>query len=255
MAKSKKRLVYFLSPLLVLQLLFNQGNVLLAQGISGQVVDEKKEPILNAMLPVYKDGILKGGSVTDIDGYYVIKPLQPGKYTLLVICPGYDSLQKEIETGGDSLAVINFEMKRSLDREIVKKYGCILHPLVPKYGDVSGKVYDEKGTPLFDAAIYFYQGGSLLLSMITDTSGIYFFKGEQGYCDILIVCLGYDTVLLNRIIIENKLTTHVNFRLHKTGSDKNRGPMKNICTFGPEPRKPEEWEQFFLIDEIKHLPK
>ena len=255
MAKSKQRLIYFLSPLLVLQLLFNQGNVLLAQGIRGQVVDEKKEPILNVMLPVYQDGILKGGSITDIDGYYVIKPLQQGKYSLLVIYPGYDSLQKEIETGGDSLAVFNFEMKRSLVREVVKNYGCIFHPLVPKYGYVSGKVYDDKGGSLSDAAIYFYQGGSLMLSMITDTSGIYFFKGEQGYCDILIACSGYDTVLLNQIIIENKLTTHVNFRLHNTGSDKKRGPIKNICTFGPEPRKTEEWEQFFLVDEIRHLPK
>lgn len=62
-----------------------------AQEIAGTVADEKKEPLINAAVQVYQDSILKGGRVTDYDGYYCLKPLAPGKYKLIVSYLGFDS--------------------------------------------------------------------------------------------------------------------------------------------------------------------
>src|ERR1035438_6272067 len=63
-----------------------------AQGeIAGQVLDEKKEGLINAAVQVYSGGIQKGGTITDIDGKYLIKPLDPGYYNVLVLYAGYDS--------------------------------------------------------------------------------------------------------------------------------------------------------------------
>jgi len=67
------------------------GSVL-AQEISGTVLDDKKQPLPSAAVQVYQGGILKGGNVTDFDGNYTIKPLDPGYYDVLVLYPGFDSM-------------------------------------------------------------------------------------------------------------------------------------------------------------------
>ena len=64
-----------------------------AQEISGKVLDEKKQPMISAVVQVYQGGILKGGDATDIDGNYTVKPLDPGYYDILVHYPSYDSIQ------------------------------------------------------------------------------------------------------------------------------------------------------------------
>jgi len=48
--------------------------------LKGRVVDEKKEPIINAAVGVYQDGELKGGNITDYDGNFSISSLKPGDY-------------------------------------------------------------------------------------------------------------------------------------------------------------------------------
>ena len=63
-----------------------------AQEISGRVLDDKKEPLINAVVQVYQGGILKGGNVTDYDGNYTVKPLDPGYYDVLALYAGYDSI-------------------------------------------------------------------------------------------------------------------------------------------------------------------
>lgn len=57
--------------------------------IAGTVLDEKKQPIIGAVIQVTEGGISKGGAVTDFDGNYVVKPLDAGNYTLVANCIGY----------------------------------------------------------------------------------------------------------------------------------------------------------------------
>jgi hypothetical protein len=98
-----------------------------AQGeIAGKVLDEKKEPLLSATVQIYQGGILKGGNVTDFDGIYSVKPLDPGYYDVLVSYTGYDSImitKVVVQPGGKTTQ--NFTMSRAskeLTTTIIRAY-------------------------------------------------------------------------------------------------------------------------------------
>lgn len=63
-----------------------------AQEIAGVVVDEKKEPPIYAALQIKQGNATVASGITDIQGKYRIKPLEPGYYNVLVTYPGYDSI-------------------------------------------------------------------------------------------------------------------------------------------------------------------
>jgi len=77
------------TTLMLLLTLFTLQSV--AQEIAGKVVDDKKEPLINATVLVYQADTLKGSTFTDYDGNYCIKIKAPGKYNVLVAYTGYDS--------------------------------------------------------------------------------------------------------------------------------------------------------------------
>ena len=97
-----------------------------AQGIAGTVLDDKKEPLINAVVQVYQGGILKGGVVTDFDGKYVVKPLDPGYYDVLALFAGFDSLKiTRVLVSGDNNTTQNFKMERKtseLGQVIIRSY-------------------------------------------------------------------------------------------------------------------------------------
>lgn len=65
------------------------GSVAIAQEILGTVTDKKKEPLIGASVRIEQGGILKGGTVTDFDGKYSVKNLDPGNYDVTVSYVGY----------------------------------------------------------------------------------------------------------------------------------------------------------------------
>lgn len=83
-----KRIIVYLLCLVLMGVM----DTVSAQEIAGTVVDEKKEPLPSAVVQVYQGNVLKGGTVTDYDGNYSIKPLQPGTYDVLTLFSGYDSV-------------------------------------------------------------------------------------------------------------------------------------------------------------------
>ncbi len=97
----------------------------MAQEIGGKVIDEKREPMISAVIQVYAGGVLKGGSVTDYDGNYVIKPFEPGFYDVLVIYSGYDSMfTNKVLVSPDQLTIVNFNLSRinGQTKTIIKEY-------------------------------------------------------------------------------------------------------------------------------------
>ena len=96
----------------------------MAQEIGGKVIDEKREPMISAVIQVYAGGVLKGGSVTDYDGNYVIKPLEPGYYDVLVIYSGYDSMfTNKVLVSPDNLTRVNFAMSIIHDQHKIEING------------------------------------------------------------------------------------------------------------------------------------
>src|SRR5574337_1217597 len=62
--------------------------------MKGKVVDKAtKEGIPVAIVTVTKDGVASGGAQTDIDGNFLIKPLDPGTYVVKVQFTGYQPVQ------------------------------------------------------------------------------------------------------------------------------------------------------------------
>jgi Carboxypeptidase regulatory-like domain/TonB-dependent Receptor Plug Domain len=98
---------------LLLFVLIGLSSAAFAQGeIYGRVLDNKKEPLISASVQVYQGGILKGGTVTDFDGLYSIKPLDAGYYQVLVSYTGLDSMRETdvVVTAGLRTSV-NFTME------------------------------------------------------------------------------------------------------------------------------------------------
>ena len=57
--------------------------------ITGQVTDQdSKEGVPFANVAAYQQGKLVAGSSSDFDGYYIIKPLEPGVYDVHVTIVG-----------------------------------------------------------------------------------------------------------------------------------------------------------------------
>lgn len=98
-----------------------------AQGeIGGKVFDDKKEPLISATVQIFQGGILKGGNVTDFDGFYLVKPLDPGYYDVLVTYAGYDSMMvTRVVVQPGSRTTENFTMQRAskgLTEFVIKSY-------------------------------------------------------------------------------------------------------------------------------------
>lgn len=114
--------------LFVLLFLTMTGRALAQTGsISGTVYDEKKEPIIGAIVQVFEAGATKGGAATDIDGNYVIKPLSPsGNYEVHVKYAGYkEIISKGVLVSPDRITKLNFNMQinaKELDEVVVTTY-------------------------------------------------------------------------------------------------------------------------------------
>ena len=92
-------------------------------GVRGTILDHKKEPLINAAVAVYQKGVLKGATVTDFDGKYLIKPLEKGTYDIVVTYQGYKPVrQNNIILNEGACAVLDFamdEMKGMYEQPII----------------------------------------------------------------------------------------------------------------------------------------
>ena len=108
-----------------------------AQEISGTVTDKRtKEPVVNASVSVTQGSIVKGGTITDFDGKYSIKPLDTGFYEVAVSYLGYQTTkQVKVHVTAGTTTGVNFALepesgKTTLKCMVVKEYK---KPLVDKY--------------------------------------------------------------------------------------------------------------------------
>ena len=85
--------------------------------LSGIVLDDKKEPLPSAIVEVFQNGVLKGGAATDVDGNYIVRPLEPGIYNILVLYAGYDSISlTSVVVSKDTDTKMDFTMSLSRNR-------------------------------------------------------------------------------------------------------------------------------------------
>ncbi len=129
-----KQMITLLMTLLTLQCM--------AQGIAGKVQDDKKELLINATVQVFQGGILKGGAITDYDGKYVVKPLDPGYYDVIALYAGYDSfVMKRVVVAGDNNVILNITMKRNAGSTLrAVTVTTYRHPLIDRDNPGSSRI-------------------------------------------------------------------------------------------------------------------
>lgn len=113
--------------------------------ITGTVLNEKKEPIIGAVVQVLEGGVVKGGNVTDYDGVYYIKPLAPGRYTVTVKYTSYKTASVQgVIVSPDKTTEVNTSMELSskeLEEYVVTAYKV---PLIDKYEGPSTTIRSEE---------------------------------------------------------------------------------------------------------------
>ena len=112
--------------LLTTMILIFSGLTAFAQvTLAGKVTDEKGEPMVGAVVAVFKNGVSKTGAQTDIDGVYRINNLDPGKYD--VECSMIGSVSQRTTGVQLTTGIINLDFKmvengKLLETFVVKEY-------------------------------------------------------------------------------------------------------------------------------------
>lgn len=83
--------------------------------LKGKVMDkETKEPIPFANIVIEQGGKMFGGTTTDFDGNYLIKPIQPGYYSIRCTYVGYKPLEiKNIQINKDKITFLDISMEQT----------------------------------------------------------------------------------------------------------------------------------------------
>lgn len=131
-------------------LLLNPGS------ITGFVIDSiTTNPIGGALIEVFNGSVLMGFADTDGNGNYTVLDLAPGSYTITASAEGYQS-----KTAG---AIV-----------ISNTTTIAVFALDPPPGTIAGTVIDAStANPIPGATVNFFQGVTLIASVLTDTNGQY----------------------------------------------------------------------------------
>lgn len=190
----------FLRFLMVVIITAVSGHAI-AQGtsgaIQGTIIDDKGEPVMNAAVQVLRGGISKGGTVTDFDGNYTVKPLEPGRYDVKVNYVGYkQSIIKDVLVQPSQNTEVNSKLQPSsealLDEVVITEYKV---PLIDKFqgGNTTVKTSEEieamatrNTSTMVSTSVGAYSerdGGTVQLGGARGDGTLYIIDGVQVYGD------------------------------------------------------------------------
>ncbi len=104
--------------------------------IRGKVRDEKGKPVDYALVVAKLEGVAKRSTYTDDEGNYVLRPLDPGTYSIEVQFPGYEGdTTRGIVLSPDQIRFINVEIApKGTLRLVIKKDSKNAVPLIDPGG-------------------------------------------------------------------------------------------------------------------------
>ena len=111
----------YLTVILVVSSVYAFGQANFGE-IRGKIIDGKTKKALDyAEIVVKKDGIAKGGGLSDDLGNYTVKPLEPGEYVVEVTYVGYNTRQYSgVVVTGNNISYVNVELSPSKGGEKLK---------------------------------------------------------------------------------------------------------------------------------------
>lgn len=100
---------FMLRSLLLVVLVCISGAAAIAQtsGIVGTLTDEKGNPLPSAQITATQGGISRGGTVTNFDGEYTIKPLEPGRYDVIFKWQNFQQTITGVIVNSTGLSTVN----------------------------------------------------------------------------------------------------------------------------------------------------
>ncbi len=114
------------SIILTVLALFSYVTVLAQAGaIEGEIIDkESGEAIPFANVRIYSGGSMQGGTTTNMNGEYSIKPVDPGKYDLKVTYVGYQPKKiTDVVVTADKTVFVNVKISKGVKLEEVEVKG------------------------------------------------------------------------------------------------------------------------------------
>lgn len=79
--------------------------------IKGLIMDDEHQPAIGALVQAVQNGTMMKQAVTDENGKYTIKPLQTGKYTVVISYSGYTSVQyTAVEVEAEKTAYVDADL-------------------------------------------------------------------------------------------------------------------------------------------------
>ncbi len=108
--------------------------------LQGKIIDKKtKEPIAFANIVVENKGSQVGGTSSDFDGKYVIKPLPPGKFDVKATFVGYKTkLIQGVTIPADKIRFLNIELEPTAETLETVEVVDYKIPLIDKDNTASG---------------------------------------------------------------------------------------------------------------------
>ncbi len=160
--------------------------------IGGKVVDDKGEPLINAAVQAIEGGIIKGGTITDYDGNYIIKPLAPGRYEVRISYTGKKtSSTQNVIVSSNKLTTLNAKLESSateIEEVVVTEYKVPLIDVDQPGGKkvITGEEIDKMPTrstsSVASTAPGVYQaadGGGLSIAGARGSGTLYYVDGVQ----------------------------------------------------------------------------
>ncbi len=108
--------------------------------LKGKVIDQSnREPIPFANIVLMQDGRQMSGSTTDMDGNYLIKPVQPGYYTIRCNYIGYIPFEiKNVQINKDKIAYVDLTLNENMQTLQEVSVVAYKDPLIDKNQSFSG---------------------------------------------------------------------------------------------------------------------
>jgi hypothetical protein len=148
--------------------------------ISGHILDEDGDPLPRATITLYQDSILITGALSDLNGYYKVEEVPPGRYTLAVSYVGCRTHRVEdiLITSGQvhSLEVV-LDTAVDLDNIQPAYFNIKLFPPnrtrdgSPAAAAHSSQEDDERDAPLTDPSEGIHQADAMPAS-VPDSLGV-----------------------------------------------------------------------------------
>ena len=164
-----RKLLFFVFAFLSVTGLIAQSGTL-----KGKVLDkETGEPIPFANVVVELGGELIGGGSTDFDGWYTIKPLPTGKYSVKASYVGYTSLQQvRVVINAEQITFLNFKLGSSSEQIGVVDVVAYVVPVFKKDAGSSGETMTSEQITKMP--------GRSAAAVATTVAGVYSEGGEIG---------------------------------------------------------------------------